>query len=203
MEIKILLNLGGGANCYLLKTEDAVFVIDPAAEDNRISYFLTENQDKPQYIFLTHCHYDHILGADMLREKFGAKIAICEKDEIGLMDSSVSLSERAGYYQAPFNADITFCDGDIFKEGNTEITVIHTPGHTAGSVCYLVGDVMFTGDTLFQGTVGRTDLPTGNYETLLSSLKKLKSLDGRLKLYPGHGLATTLEREIKLNPYLK
>lgn len=202
MEIKCIMIGGNGANCYLLKTEDVAIVIDPFKADLRIVDFLKTNESLPKYIFLTHCHYDHILGAERLREMFGAKIAIGEKDEIGLRDTSVSLSVWAGFEQKPFSADITFSDGDAFNVGSTEIKVLHTPGHTAGSVCYMIENSIFTGDTLFEGTVGRTDLPTGDFSALKASLERLKELGQDYKLYPGHGLATNLYREMRLNPYM-
>lgn len=203
MEIKCLFSVGDGANCYLIKTEEAAIVIDPYNVDGRIVNFLSENKQLKGFILLTHCHYDHILGAQRLRDMFGAEIAIGEKDETGLRDTSLSLSEWVGLEQKPFSADITFTDGDVLKIRSTEIKVIHTPGHTAGSVCYMIENSIFTGDTIFEGTVGRTDFPTGDFSALKASLDRLKALGQDYKLYPGHGLATSLLREIQLNPYMK
>ncbi len=200
MELKCV-NFGGmGANCYLLATEDVRIVIDPFDVNEKIEAFF--NTDKPKYVFLTHCHFDHILGAAKIRERFGAKIAIGREDAVGLSNPYFSLSEAAGFNQQPFYADIVFDDNDIFEEENTKIKVLHTPGHTAGSVCYLLDNYIFTGDTLFEGTVGRTDFPGGDFATLKKSLERLKNLDGDYKLFSGHGLATTLSREKKMNPYL-
>lgn len=193
---------GNAANCYLVKSDDAVFVIDPYAADQRVIDFLNQAKERPKYVLLTHCHYDHILGAEKLREMFGLKIGIGEKDELGLRDTSVSLSQWAGLEQKPFFADVTFSDGDALKIGDTVVRVLHTPGHTIGSVCYIIENSVFTGDTLFEGTVGRTDFPTGDFSMLKASLEKLKALEKDCRLYPGHGLATTLHREMRLNPYM-
>ncbi len=202
MEIKCIMMGGNAANCYLVKTDDVMLVVDPYFADQRIVDFLNQDSYIPKYILLTHCHYDHILGAEKLRDMCGAKIAIGEKDEIGLRDTAISLSQYVGLEQKPFSADITFADGDVFNVGSTEINIIHTAGHTAGSVCYMIEDSIFTGDTLFEGTVGRTDFPTGNFNALKASLERLKALGQDYKLYPGHGLATNLYREMRLNPYM-
>lgn len=200
MEIKCI-NFGGmGANCYLVETQDVRIVIDPFQIDNRIEEFLSS--EKPKFVFLTHCHFDHILGAEEIREKCGAKIAIGEHDAIGLTDPYFSLSEMVGFNQKPFSADILFENGQVFEVGTTKIKVIHTPGHTAGSVCYFLEDIIFTGDTLFEGTIGRTDFPTGDFAVINKSLKMLKDLKEDYKIYSGHGLSTTLSREKLTNPYL-
>ena len=199
MEIKCI-TFGEGANCYLVSTDTVKIVIDPFACDRRIDEFLSAPCEK--YVFLTHCHFDHILGAQKIREKYGTKIAIGKFDAHGLSDPYFSLSEMAGYRQEPFYADILFQNGDVFEAGNTKIKVLHTPGHTAGSVCYFMEDCIFTGDTLFEGTVGRTDFPTGDFAVLKQSLDMLKNLPKDYKIYSGHGMATTLSREIKTNPYL-
>lgn len=202
MDIRYFPISGSGANCYLIKTDSAAIVIDPFEADDRIIEFLKENSGLEKYILLTHCHFDHILGADELRDLFGAQIVIGEPDGIGLNDTSVSLSCWAGFVQKPFSADILVRDGDVLKLGGTDFYVMHTPGHTAGSVCYMAEDVIFTGDTLFEGSVGRTDFPTGDPAALNASLEKLKSLGKDYTLYPGHGVPTTLYREIKTNPYM-
>ncbi len=200
MEIKCINFNAASANCYLVSTKDVRIVIDPFDYDSRIEEFFAADCEK--YVFLTHCHFDHILGAKEISERFGAKIAIGKLDAKGLSDPYFSLSEMAGYNQAPFYADILFENGDVFEVGDTEIQVLHTPGHTEGSVCYIMEDCIFTGDTLFEGTVGRTDFPTGDFATLKRSLEKLKNLDKDYKIYSGHGLATTLSYERKTNPYL-
>lgn len=192
-----------GANCYLVKTESAAIVIDPFDTDNRIEEFFAQNPKEEKYIFLTHCHFDHILGALKLREKWDAKIIIGKEDEAGLFDTNISLSSWVGLIQKPFRADITVEDGEKLNLGGTEFTVIHTPGHTAGSVCYAAEDVIFTGDTIFKDCVGRTDFPTGDFKALENSLNRLRNLEKDYKIYSGHGEPTTLYREISKNPYMK
>ncbi len=201
MEIIYFPISANGANCYLVKTESAAIVIDPYAVDDRITEFLSKNAELERFVLLTHCHFDHILGADELRRLYGAKIIIGAEDEIGLMNSDISLSSWLGLEQNPFSADKTVREGDILNLGGTDFRVMHTPGHTAGSVCYIAEDVIFSGDTLFEGSIGRTDFPTGDYPTIKRSLERLRNLEGDYTVYPGHGNPTTLFREIKTNPY--
>lgn len=203
MEIKCFEMGSFGANCYLVKTQDAAVVIDPFNTDARIADFFNDDPTLERYVLLTHCHFDHILGAKKIRELFGAKIAIGEYDANGLYDTDISLSDWVGLKQELFEADIPLKDGETLKIGNTEIEVIHTPGHTAGSVCYKIKDALFTGDTLFKLSVGRTDFPTGDYGTLMQSLQKIKDLFANDTIvYPGHGEATTMQNEIANNPYM-
>lgn len=203
MDIKTFEMGSLGTNCYLVKVDGATVVVDPFDIDPKIEEFLGNNLELEKYVLLTHCHFDHILGANKLREKFGAKIIIGEYDAEGLSNTSISLSRWMGFKQEPFTADILAKDGEILKLGNTETEVVHTPGHTAGSVCYKFEDAVFTGDTLFKGSIGRTDLPTGNYDAIIDSLKKLKNTVPKdTVVYPGHGPSTTMEQEIQNNPYL-
>ena len=203
MDIKCFALGSLAANCYLVKTKDLAAVIDPFECDDRIERFFEENLSLERYVLLTHCHFDHMLGASDLREKYGAKIAIGEYDAKGLTDDSLSLTWMVGLGQTPFNADLLLSDREVIKAGGTEIEVIHTPGHTVGSVCYRLEDVVFTGDTLFKQSIGRTDFPTGNYLQMKQSLEKLKTLSNAdLKIYPGHGDATTIKKEIESNPYM-
>lgn len=202
MDIKFFPISGNGANCYLVKTENAAIVIDPFQVDGRIITFFKENDSADKYILLTHCHFDHILGAKELRELFGAKIVIGAQDEVGLLDDNISLSAWLGLEQEPFSADIKVEEGSVLDLGGTLFAVMHTPGHTAGSVCYISGDVIFTGDTIFENSIGRTDFPTGDYPAIVRSLKRLKELEGDYTLYTGHGNPTTLKIEKENNPYL-
>ena len=200
MDIKCINFKGFGANCYLIDTDDVRIVIDPFELNYKIEYFF--NTEKPKFVFLTHCHFDHILGAKKISERFGAKIAIGKHDAIGLYDPYFSLCDMMGCSSGPFYADILFGDNQIFEIGDTKIRVLHTPGHTVGSVCYVLENCIFTGDTLFEGTVGRTDFPGGDFTALKKSLERLKSLSGDYTVFSGHGLSTTLSREKKTNPYM-
>ena len=134
MEIKFFPISDCGANCYLVKTSCSALVIDPFEADSRVVDFLNGNKDLKRFILLTHCHFDHILGANKLRKLTGAKIAIGEKDAKGLSDPGISLSGFVGLSQEPFSADILLSDNEVLSLGDTDITVLHTPGHTAGSV---------------------------------------------------------------------
>ena len=176
MDIKYFPISGSGANCYLVKTQEAAIVIYPFQVDGRIITFFNENKNLKKYILLTHCHFDHILGADELRELFGAEIIIGILDEAGLVDESISLSAWVGLEQKPFYADLCVEEGTVLNLGGTEFKAIHTPGHTIGSMCYIAEDVIFTGDTIFENSIGRTDFPTGDYPTLVRSLKRIKEL---------------------------
>ena len=190
------------ANCYLIKTVDASIVIDPAEVREELVEFLNSSDDK--IILLTHCHFDHIAGAEILREKTGAKIAIHENDAPGLSDSDLNAGNIFGFNVHPFSTDITLKDGEKIILGSTEIKVLLTRGHTEGSVCYIIEDCIFSGDTLFEGSVGRCDLLGGDFNKLMASLDKLKGLaDKDYTVYSGHGNKTTLQEEIAYNPYFR
>ena len=189
-------------NSYLLETEDVRIVVDPAECTNEMVEFLNSASTE-KLILLTHAHFDHIKGASELRDKTNVKIAIFELDAPATDNGSLNLSSYFGIYSTPFKADMLLKDNDIIKLGKTEIKVMHTPGHTVGSACFLIGDILISGDTLFNLSIGRTDFPGGSFETIKQSLKKLMTLDDNIKVYSGHGEATTIGKERKINPYLK
>ena len=202
MEIKTL-HLGLiKTNCYLLSTGKAAVVIDPGFDRPSTLDFLNENADKERLILLTHAHFDHIGGAEILREKTGAKIGIGELAADGLNDTKLNLSAMFHAHISPFKPDFTYKNGDIIRVGDIELHVISTPGHTVGGVSYLVGDCLFSGDTLFQNSIGRTDFPGGDLRVLQHSLKKLMSLPPDTAVYPGHGDATTIAREKENNMFV-
>lgn len=194
------------ANCYIVYIEgqEEAIVIDPGSyEISPIIEKLNEKGLSLRAIFLTHGHFDHILGVDKLREETGAKVHIHLGDKDCLTDESKNLSTYmgGGYSFAP--ADVILKDSDKITIGQMEINVIHTPGHTPGGVSYLINGVLFTGDTLFAGSVGRTDLPMGSYETLMKSIeKRILVLDPAMKIYPGHNEDSTIGIEINTNPFL-
>lgn len=158
-------------------------------------------------ILLTHGHYDHILGVYELKKLTGAEVMIHKNDADCLFDEKRSLS----YYsympgaQKPLTADRLLGEGDEIRLGETVLRVLHTPGHTSGSVCYIdeADRILFTGDTLFCLTCGRTDLPTGDDMQMYNSLKRIKELDGDYKVYTGHNRSTTLDAERVRNRYLR
>lgn len=205
MTVRVLV-LGGdfATNCYLLESEKAAVIIDPAEYSPVLEEFLENNAEKHRLILLTHCHFDHISGAAQLRDNTGVDIAIGKNDAVGTKDTRISLSSLFGGCHEPFDADILLGDGERFTVGDIEFKAIETAGHTIGGMCYLSGDMLFCGDTLFYGSVGRTDLYGGNHRTLMKSVSMLaKTLDDSVTVYSGHGPATTIGQEKLYNPYLK
>ncbi len=191
-------------NCYLLIHEQAgqSIVIDPGFDCDTILSAIEESNTKLLYILLTHRHFDHILAAKELKEKTGAKICIHPKDACGLSSAGFSMANVIGVTQSALPPDFTFVEGDRIKFGDTSIIVMDTPGHTIGSVCFLWGSNLFTGDTLFRLGQGRTDFPTGNEEQMKRSLKLLANLPGDYKVLPGHGKPSTLDVERTCNPFV-
>lgn len=190
-------------NCYLISTDKSAIVIDPGFNSSYVEDFLLKNADKERMILLTHAHFDHIGGALQLKEKTGVKIAIGRIDELSLSDENYNLSTLFNAYIKPFNADMLLDDGEITEIGDITLKTIHTPGHTKGSVGYLIENNLFSGDTLFNLSVGRTDFPGGNTKQLLNSVKKLFALDDNTKVFSGHGATTTIGYEKINNPYIK
>ena len=156
-----------------------------------------------KYILLTHGHFDHIIVARDTKAKYGAKVVISSEDEPMLSSSKLSLAAFCNAPQNDVEADVVVADGDEITLGDTVIKVMSTPGHTLGSVCYIAENCIFSGDTLFYCSCGRTDFPSGSPEQMMSSLQKLKALDGDYKVYTGHNNLTTLDFERKNNPYMK
>ena len=156
-----------------------------------------------KYILLTHGHFDHVIGVKSVKEKYGAQVVISKEDEPMLNSSKLSLAVFCNAPQNNVDADIIVKDGDEITLGKTKIKVMATPGHTSGSVCYIAENCIFSGDTLFYCSCGRTDFPSGSPEQMMSSLQKLKALDGDYKVYTGHNNLTTLDFERKNNPYMK
>ena len=198
------------ANCYLVTQGDSALVVDPGDRSEHLDLALSPWFDKIEYILITHRHADHLMAVAWLQDKTHAKTVIHPDDAEGLSDPNVSLSSSMGVFafpQQPIEADITAAEGAAFSCGAMRIHVLHTPGHSAGGVCYQISadgeTVLFTGDTLFAGEVGRTDLPSGDYRALMRSVARLAALPGDCPIYPGHGPATTLEKERRGNPYMR
>ena len=202
MEIQVLKPKGFSANCYILTEGDYVAVIDPG--EYYIEAANALKKAKHPYILLTHSHFDHILGLYQLWQETSAKVVISTEESVGLLEENdISLVKQTGNFMPSVKADILVGDNDKLPFCEDFISVIATPGHTLGSVCYKYKNALFTGDTLFCGTIGRTDLPSGDLFTLLQSLKKLKDISEDLRVYPGHENQTTLKREKEFNPYMK
>lgn len=199
MEVKVLQVGPIGTNCYLLEDEKAhvAAVIDPGDEAGRILQVIEDDGVDVKYILLTHGHYDHTTAVPQLHKALPqAEIYIHRADANG---AGSQLFPLAG--QIP---DLKFYDeGDTLALGDMTIQVLHTPGHSKGSVTLKVGDVLFCGDTLFAGSCGRTDLAGGSYAEIMASLKKLGQLPGDYHVCPGHDVTSTLERERRSNPFLR
>jgi hydroxyacylglutathione hydrolase len=196
-----------GENCYIVGCEETreVAVIDPGGNASGIIKLLQDNQLKAIYVINTHGHIDHIGGNRGVKEATGAQILIHEQDAKMLVDSAANFSFMMGTQVTSPPADKFIGEGDMIKIGNTvELEVIHTPGHSLGGVCLKTGDIIFVGDTLFQGSIGRTDFPGGSYKQLIQMIKeKLLCYDDAVTAYPGHGPATTIGFERKHNPFLQ
>jgi glyoxylase-like metal-dependent hydrolase (beta-lactamase superfamily II) len=191
------------ANCYLLRCgeDGCAAIIDPGDEAERLASAVRQAGIKPQAILLTHGHIDHANAAAALKESFGCPIYIHAADrEIVERGESPVLW---GLVRNHCTVDREVADADEITIGKTRIGVLHAPGHTGGSVCYRVGSFLFTGDVLFRGSIGRTDLPGGSDAEMMKTLKtRISVLDGAIKVYPGHGPETTIEHEKKFNPFL-
>jgi len=192
---------GFAANSYLL-TEDGktAVAIDPAQP--RVAEEAAKRGLSVRYVLLTHGHFDHIAGCGALAAA-GAEIG-CREEELPLLFGAGNLASTMGGMRiAPFSVDFFVEDGQELSLCGMTFRVLATPGHTAGGACYIVENCLFSGDTLFEGGIGRTDLPTGNAEERRSSLHRLALLAGDYVVYPGHGEDTTLCYEKKLNGYLR
>ncbi|MEA5003963.1 MAG: MBL fold metallo-hydrolase [Christensenella sp.] len=192
-------------NCYIVRADgaDEAVVIDPGEGAQEIIRQLDKLGLGVSHILLTHGHADHIAATDELRDKYGAKVAIHEKDADMLGIPSRNLSAFLGRECKLAPADILLPDGDTIDAAGLSFRVLHTPGHTRGGVCYLVDDVIFSGDTLFAGSIGRTDFPGSDWNEMAQSLALLKGMERDYAVYPGHGEATTLEREKHSNPFMQ
>ncbi len=191
-------------NCYIIPDgEGKAVVIDPGSVPEIIGEELGKLGLVPEKILLTHGHFDHMSGAHYLREKYGAKVFIHRNDECMLSDMVKSGALIAPFFEyVPVECDGNLEEGDIIEQGELEIRVIETPGHSRGSLCFILGDSIFTGDTIFRGSVGRTDLYMGDHRELSRSLKRLTEMEGNYRLYCGHGEDSSLDRERLTNPFL-
>ncbi len=186
------------ANCYIVADSDSKLcaVIDPGDESNCVMDYLERNKLSCKYIFITHGHYDHTMAAASVAEQTGATVCIHAAD-------ANADTENAPYRYTPPAGSLFYKEGDEFTVGSLVFHIYETPGHSPGGVCIRCEDSLFTGDTLFRDSCGRTDLPGGDMPTLLRSLKKICDMDGNLDVYPGHMDASTLDRERRFNYYVK
>lgn len=193
------------ANCYIIETKNKnAAAVDPGGDFERIKAFLDSNGLVLKKILLTHGHFDHIGAVAQAAKEYGAQVYIHRQDSSMLKDRIENLADAVGGYEfIPVDKYDTVEDGDVIKLDELEFQVIHTPGHTKGGVCYKCGNSLFTGDTLFKLSMGRTDFPGGSLEEMYDSLKRLADLEGNYDVYPGHNETSTLDFERKNNPYLK
>lgn len=196
-----LLHLTGPApyftNSFLLVSGGEAAIIDPAPDAARFAPLLEKENARLTHILLTHGHFDHVYGLDSVRAAWpAARLCLFRADAVGTEDRPVKGSPEI----------LWLTDGQTLTVGQAELTVLHTPGHTPGSCCWLCEGVLVSGDTLFAGSAGRTDLPGGDWETLMRSLRRLAddpALPDELRVLPGHGAFTTLGLERAQNPYMK
>ena len=181
-------------NCYIIHDEKSTSccVIDPGYEADTIADKLSELGLSLEAILLTHGHFDHVGAVRDLAADTGCRVYLCAEDLV----MPTNLTAGKLYYTQ------TYAEGSTLHLAGLDISVLQTPGHTPGSVCLLIDDTLFSGDTLFAGSCGRTDLPGGSWTDMQSSLKRLSQIEANLWVLPGHGESTMLASEKKYNPYL-
>ena len=190
-ELKIETWIGDATNCYIIFDENSkeTMVIDPAGDVDKIVEMIEILDGKLKYIYLTHCHGDHIGGVTELKNRCGGRILIHRDDADGLNNPQINLAWYIGLPEIELEADSRIDGGDLLHLGEMELKVIHTPGHTKGGTSLYIEEekCLFSGDTLFRGTWGRTDLPTGNREEIMNSIiNKILILPDETIVYPGH-----------------
>lgn len=193
-------------NCYFLKnkTTNELLIVDPADEPEEIFRKVREMEGTPAAVLLTHGHYDHILAADAVRKEYKIRLYACRAEKALLADAMANLSAYGGA-ACTLQADVWLEDLEVFEAAGFSIQTLHTPGHTAGSCCYYLKDegLLFSGDTLFYGSVGRTDFPGGSTAQIVRSLHKLvDNLPQETEVYPGHDISTTIGYEKRYNPFV-
>lgn len=194
------------ANCYIVYDENAKegIVVDPGGDVDDIINRIEKLGLSIKYIVLTHGHGDHIAGVKGLKNHTGAKVAIHKDDAYMVRDGRKNLSSMMAMGTVEFEPDILLDENDVIEFGNIKCEVIHTPGHTPGGITLRIGDSLFTGDTLFAGSIGRTDFEGGSFDTIINSIKtKLMVFPDDTKVYPGHGPSTTIKMEKRYNPFIR
>ena len=204
MQVK-LFQLGMiGTNCYIFWDEDSrkCAVVDPGDEGERVANYIKGQNLEPVAVLLTHSHFDHILGIPGLRAVWPDLPIYCHPADVDENQKTVTMFGSTFPAIGAFGKITPYVEGDKVEIGSITVEVIATPGHTPGCVTLKAGDILFTGDTLFRSSIGRTDLPGGSFGTLMNSLKKLGKLEGDYRVCPGHEGLSTLEDEKKFNGYL-
>ncbi len=194
------------ANCYIVYFKDTkeALIIDPGSQGDEIANKIKDLGLSIKYIILTHGHWDHTDGILELKEKIDAPVLIHKKDEVLLKAGKKSIYEGATSDNREISSDKFVEDGEELPFGNTIVKIIYTPGHSPGGISIKIDDKIFTGDTLFAGSVGRTDLYGGSFEDIIYSIKeKLLIYPDDTIIYPGHGQSSTIGKEKAYNPFLK
>ncbi|TJX16138.1 MBL fold metallo-hydrolase [Tissierella creatinini] len=194
------------ANCYLVYSEDdkAAIIVDPGGDADELIDTIETNNLHLKYIVLTHGHGDHIAAVNKIKDRFGVEVLIHEDDAEMLEEGELNLSIKMAMGNIELKSDKTIKEGDRLHFGNLEAKVIHTPGHTKGGICLLIEGSLITGDTLFKGSIGRSDLYGGDFDLLISSIKnKLLQLPDETVVYPGHGGQSTIGYEKRTNHFLR
>lgn len=205
MNLKSILVGRGQTNCYFLWDDNNnTVIVDPGDNSQMLIKSITRNELKPKAIILTHYHYDHILAVEDLKKEYSIPIYIHESGVEGLKNPIINLSEFRPVPSTSITADETLKDGDVVNIGDMKLEIIYTPGHTSCDICIKCGNILISGDTLFQNSVGRSDFQESSYENLKNSvLNKLMTLDDDIKVYPGHYESTTIGMERKYNPKIQ
>jgi len=192
-------------NCFLVVCEETkeAIIIDPGAQANVIEREVKKHEAKVKYIVLTHGHGDHIGAVEELKALYNVPVVASEEEDDMLLNPDYNESSRICDHSISFQADHYVRDNDVLTFGNKKMVFIMTPGHTKGGMCIHIDDDLFTGDTLFNRSVGRTDLYGGSHQTLIGSIAfKLLRLDDETKVYPGHGALSTIAFEREHNPFM-
>ena len=198
---RFIANNGFGTNMYLVWDEDSkkAFIVDPGAPSDQMVNAIAENKLQPEYIILTHAHGDHTGGIDPLKEKYPGIKLVANRAERKMLAERSRISGGEGH-----TADIEVTDGDTLDVGPMHLCFIDCPGHTPGGMSILLGKVLFSGDTLFMSSVGRTDLPGGDWDTLMHTIReKLFVLPDDTVVLPGHMQETTIGFEKRCNPFVR
>ena len=192
-------------NCYFLKNKETgeLLIVDPGDAPDKIFRKVDQMQGKPVAILLTHGHFDHIMAVEDVRARYQIPVYACREEEEMLLDPSVNMTIYRK--SCSLEADVLLDDGQIFEVAGFSIQMFHTPGHTKGSCCYYIEEegVLFSGDTLFHGSVGRTDFPGGSSARIIKSLHRLlEVLPESTEVFPGHDTSTTSGYEKRYNPFV-
>ena len=211
MKIKTFIFSPFDVNTYIIydNTKECV-IIDPACydknEQSELKKFIDKNKLNPKRLLNTHCHLDHVFGNNFVCDTFNLKAEACKEDEPVLKFAADAARTYGLKMETPYPIEKYLSENDIIKFGNSQLNILHIPGHSPGSLVYYseIDKFAIVGDVLFNGSIGRTDLPGGDYDSLISNIKsKLFNLDDETIVYTGHGPATTIESEKITNPFVK